>query len=111
MVNRFYGTVGYATNVETVPGVWRPKIVERNYYGNILSSGRRWDRADDSLQQNDNLRITNKFSILADPFAYQHYNEIRYIVYGGVKWKVRDITIEGRRLIMSLGEEYNGSES
>lgn len=108
MLSKFYGTVGYAETVETVPGVYKNKITERNYYGNILSYGRRWDRPDDSLQQNDNLRITNKFSILADPYAYQHFHNIKYLVYGGTKWKVKDITIDGRRLIMTVGEEYNG---
>lgn len=102
---KFHGAVGYAINVERIPGVWKPEIVERAYYGDILTNGRRWEASSD--QQNDNLRITNKFSILADPYAYEHFHDIKYIVFMGVKWKVREITIDGRRLIMSVGEEYN----
>lgn len=102
---KFYGPVGYIKNVETLPGVWKPEVTERNYYGDILTNGRRWEASSD--QQNDNLRITNKFSILADPYAYQNFHDIKYIVFMGVKWKVREITIENRRLIMSVGEEYN----
>ena len=105
---KYHGAVGYATTAETVPGVWKPVITERIYYGDVLSEGRRWDNGDNQL--NDNLRITNKFSILADPYAYQHFQDIKYITFGGVKWKVKTISVEGRRLILNVGEEYNGCD-
>lgn len=103
---KFYGAIGYVKNVEQVLGVWKPaEVVERNYYGDVLTNGRRLEK--DADQQNDNLRITNKFSILADPYAYQNFHDIKYIVFMGVKWKVREITVDRRRLIISVGEEYN----
>ena len=30
---RYYGRIGYAETVETIPGVWEEVITERNYYG------------------------------------------------------------------------------
>lgn len=104
---KYYGAVGYLETTKAVPGVWtEERIVERNYYGDVIKNTRRWDSS--SEQQNDNLRLTNRFSILADPYALQHFNQIRYLTFMGIKWKVTEITIEGRRLICTIGEEYNG---
>lgn len=103
---KYYGAVGYSVTTETVPGVWEEQITERYYYGDVLKSARRWEPASD--QQNDNLRITNQFSIIADPFALQHFHLIRYITYAGTKWKVTEASIDGRRLILSVGDVYNG---
>ena len=104
---KYYGAVGYLVTREVRPGVWvEDKIVERNYYGDVLRNSRRWDNSSD--QQNDNLRLNNQFSILADPYALQHFNQIRYLTFMGIKWKVTEITIDGRRLICTIGEEYNG---
>ena len=55
-MTKFYGAIGYAETVETEPGVWEEKIVERNYYGDLVRNAR-------SLQQsgnvNDNINISN----------------------------------------------------
>ena len=32
---KFYGKIGYAETVETKPGVWRPKIIEKPYFGDL----------------------------------------------------------------------------
>lgn len=103
---KYYGAVGYSITAETVPGKWEEKTIERNYYGDILKSGKRWEPASD--QQNDNLRITDQFSIIADPFALHHFHQIRYITHVGIKWKVTEVSIGGRRLILSVGDVYNG---
>ena len=49
---KFYGTVGFVKTVESAPGVWTEQIVERKYYGNVISRTR-------SLQSNgvnDNIK-------------------------------------------------------
>lgn len=103
---KYYGAVGYSDTVETKPGVWENVITERNYYGDVLKNARRWDS--NGEQQNDNLRITNQFSILADPYALQNFHHIKYITFMDIKWKVTEVSVEGRRLIFTIGEEYNG---
>ena len=107
-MNRFCGKVGYILTQPAVPGVWEEKVVvERTYYGDVLNMGRRWDT---TSYQNDNLRITNKFSILADAFAYQNFHAIRYVDCMGTKWKVISAEVEEKRILLTVGEEWNGEE-
>lgn len=100
---KFYGTVGFVKTVESAPGVWTEQIVERKYYGNVISRTR-------SLQSNgvnDNINISDEISIVADPFANENYFAIRFIEYMGTKWKVQSISVQFPRLNLSLGGLYN----
>jgi hypothetical protein len=100
---KFYGTVGFVKTVESTPGVWTEQIVERKYYGNVISRTR-------SLQSNgvnDNINISDEISIVADPFANENYFAIRFVEYMGAKWKVQSISVQFPRLNLSLGGLYN----
>ncbi len=100
---KFYGTVGFVKTVESAPGVWTEQIVERKYYGNVISRTR-------SLQSNgvnDNINISDEISIVADPFANENYFAIRFVEYMGSKWKVQSISVQFPRLNLSLGGLYN----
>ena len=105
---RYYGKVGYCSTVEVRPGVWdNNHIVERFYYGDVLRYGRRYQTAD---KVNDDLEISNQISILADPYAYDHFSEIRYIVWMGVKWKVPTVEVEYPRLKLTVGGVYTEND-
>lgn len=107
-MTKFFGAVGYGNTIETAPGIWEVDIRERDYYGDVLSRNLRWERPAD--QQNDNLNINNSISILADPYAFEHASQIRYVKWAGVKWKVTNIDIQRPRLILTLGGVYTGEE-
>lgn len=102
---KIYGVIGYASQVETSPGVWVEKITERTHYAELT---RRSYRSESSGNLNDNINISNEVSIIADPYAYQNFHIIRYIVINGIKWKVSSVEIQHPRLIMTIGGEYNG---
>lgn len=102
---KFYGVIGYAETKKTSPGVWTEAITEKNYSGDILRNTSRW-QAGENL--NDNLTIHNRISILADPYAYQHFHAIRYIEWSGAKWKVTSVEVQRPRLILTIGGVYNG---
>lgn len=102
---KWYGNIGYANQVETVPGVWEERITERSYYGDLTRNTRRLQSAD---QLNDNLNINNELSIVADPFANQNFHSMRYAELMGTKWKITNVEVKFPRLILSLGGEYNG---
>lgn len=104
-MSRFYGKVGYVTQEEISPGIWDDVTVEKNYKGDILQNTRRWDATE---EKNDNLIISNQISIIADPFSYENFSTIKYVYLSGVRWKVNSIEIQRPRLILSLGEVYNG---
>lgn len=103
---KWFGKVGYAITAETEPGIWENTIVEREYYGDMISD--RYKRHN-SGEVNDNISLANTISIIADPFAYQNCAHITYVEYLGAKWKVSDIDASQRpRLILTMGEVYNG---
>ena len=105
---KFYGAVGYAKTVETSPGVSVEQITERNYYGDVIRNTRRLQGAD---KVNDDINISNEISIVADPYANDHFYAIRYVVFQGAKWKVSNVDVQYPRLILSLGGLYNAQEN
>lgn len=108
-MSKFYGTIGFAITTESAPGAWQDSIVTRNYYGDILRNTRQY-QSGDSL--NDNLNISNEFSIIADPFAYENFHSMKYVEYMGTKWKISNIDASQRpRLILTVGGVYNESQT
>ena len=104
-MGKFYGLVGFAEPVETSPSVWTDRIVERNYYGDITKDTR---KVTSSGGVNDNIVTSNNISIIADIYARDHSDRIRYVEFTGTKWKVDSVTIEYPRLMLILGGVYNG---
>ena len=105
---KWYGKVGFATTVETEPGIWKNKIVEESYFCDLLSNFR---KLQNSGEVNDDVNIANKISMVADPFAVNNFHAIRYAEYLGTNWKVTDVEVQYPRLILSLGGVYNGDEN
>jgi len=105
---KYYGEVGYAQSVETTAGVWEQEIVIKQYRGDILRNSRRWQTSENL---NDNLNINNKISILADPYAYQHFHNMKFIKWYGAYWKVTNVEVQRPRLILTIGGVYNGPTS
>ena len=104
-MGRFYGSIGYAETVETSPGVWVEQITERKYYGDVNRDSRRLQSAN---QLNDNINVSSEISIVADPYAYNHFHSMRYVEFMGAKWKVSTVEPKPPRLILTLGGLYNG---
>ena len=106
---KFYGVIGFIETQETRPGVYEEEVVaERGYSGELIRSSKRWENAD---KLNDNINISNQFSILADPYAYNHVYSMRYIKYMNATWKITDVEIQYPRLTLSVGGLYNGDEN
>jgi hypothetical protein len=102
---KFHGKIGYATTTETAPGVYTNAISESEYFGDVIRESKNWR---DANQVNDNLTVNNRISITADDFANANFSAMRYIVWGGVYWKVNSVEVLRPRLILSLGGVYNG---
>jgi len=102
---RFYGEVGYAPTVTDDCGVSIVSIIKRNYYGDVLELGTRWQDTD---KLNDDIAVSHRISILADPYAIQNFPYIKYVEWLGTRWDVKSIKVEYPRLILTLGGVYNG---
>lgn len=105
---KFFGVIGYGETTETAPGVWTDHITERQYYGDFI---RNTSRLQPSQQLNDNIDVDNQISIVADPFAMQHFHLMRYVEYLGAKWKISSVEVQYPRLILSIRGVYNPSEA
>lgn len=108
---KWYGKVGYISTeeVETAPGVWKAIPTERDYYGDFIRNHKRFE----SVQQqiNDDLKLQNEISIIADPYAVQHFHEIRYIRIGDSAWCVTAVDVQYPRLNLSIGGVYSGEQA
>lgn len=105
---KYYGTIGYSLSTETAPGVYSGDITERTVYGDILKLTSKNEKSE---YLNDNISLSARISFLADPFAIQNFNLIKYATYLGVKWSVLNIEPAFPRLILTLGSEYNGGNT
>lgn len=102
---KWFGKIGFATTVETAPGVWNEEIVSRDYYGDLIRNTRRLQSSSDKL--NDDVNISNEISILADPYANENFHAMRYAEFMNAKWKISSVEVQYPRLILSLGGLYN----
>lgn len=102
---KYFGKVGFAESVETAPGIWDDRIVERSFYGDVVRDLR---RLQNHTKLNDDIMITNSFSIVADKYAYANFHKIRYLEYMGTKWKVESVDASTPpRLTLDVGAVYN----
>lgn len=104
---KFSGVVGYGVSAESENSVdvYTEAIEERLYYGDVFKDSRQLEKGQGV---NDNIRVSNRISIVADAFAFEHFFAIRYVEWLGTKWKVSDVEVQRPRLILSLGGVYNG---
>lgn len=102
---KFYGEIGYIETVETEPGIFEEQVIKRNYSGDLLRNSRRLQTTD---QINDNINISNELSIVADPYANDHFHNMRYAMFNGTAWKITNVEVQYPRLILTLGGVYHG---
>lgn len=105
---RYSGRVGFGTPAEKPAGsgVWEDEMVERPYLGDVVRNARRLEVTE---RLNPNINVSNSISIVADTYAMENFQRIKYVMWMGVRWTVTDVEVRRPRLILSLGEVYNGS--
>lgn len=104
---KWYGQIAFHEEVEEEPGIFVPKVVPRNYYGDIMQPS--WKEVQGE-KINADLHISNKLSIVADQQLQQNFHKIAYATFGGAKWTVSNVEYALPRLILSLGSLYLGEE-
>ena len=106
---KFYGKIGYAESVEIRPGVWEDTMTERPYSGDTVQNNSRWNTNPDTI--NDDIKLSDKLSIVADPYANQNFQQMRYVEYMGGLWKIIGVEVARPRLLLTLGGVYNGPQA
>ena len=107
---RFYGQIGYADCVEQPAGsgIWIDEITERPYFGDVIQNRSSWSHG---YEINDNVSIANRISVVADPYAYNNFSKIKYVRWMNQAWKVSSVEVERPRLILTIGEVWNGEQA
>ena len=101
---KFCGIIGYALTVETESGIYEEKIIENQYFGDVIRNSR---RLQERSKVNDDINISNQISIIADPFANNNFHAMRYVEFMGAKWKITDVEVQYPRLLLTIGGLYN----
>lgn len=102
---RYYGTIGFAVQGESAPGVWQDIISERQYSGDVIRDTHKWQSTE---HLNDNFTVSNQISIVADVYALENFPSIKFVTWMGNKWRVSNVEVNRPRLIMTIGGIYNG---
>jgi hypothetical protein len=102
---KFAGLVGYATQEETVPGVWSPveKIVMMK--GDIIKQSSSVQNDD---KVNSDITLNHRVSLIGDAYAFDNYYNLKWINLHGRKLEVSSVELQRPRLIVSMGGVYNG---
>lgn len=101
---KFYGKIGYASTVETSPGIWEEIITERNYTGDLIRNTRKIHSGD---KVNSDINISNEVSIIADRFAADNIGSMRYVMFMNNKWRIESVDIQYPRMTLTIGGLYN----
>ena len=104
---RFHGRVGYGESAETESGsgIWTDQITEKEYTGYVIQVRRGTDPGPD---YNTTFTVQTIISIVADAYANDRFLAIRYVEWAGVLWTVTSVEVQRPRLLLSLGEVYDG---
>ena len=106
---KFYGKIGFAVREETAPGVWKAKITDVPYSGDVIKNASR--NVPSTVSTNDNLVLSNQISIISDPFATQNFHKMRYVEYMGSLWEITNVDVQYPRLVLTMGGVYNGKQT
>lgn len=105
---RYHGKIGFTETKEVEECVWKQVITEKTYTGDMLGPGYKTENGEGI---NENYRLTNRISIIYDPYLSAHLHAIKYLELYGVKWEIKSATFNERRLILTLGGVYNAQQS
>lgn len=107
---KYCGIIGFVETIETPEGSgkWKEVLTKRVYRGDLIRNIKRYESG---TGQNDDLNVSNRISIVSDPYCRSHFSAIRYIEWLGAKWKVTSVEVEYPRLILDIGGVYNGDPS
>ena len=103
---RWHGKIGYAITEEH-DGIWSDSVVEREYKGDLNKNAVQLQKSD---SVNNDFMVKNQISIVADPFAFENFQYMKYIEIMKVMWEISSVEIQYPRLLISVGGVWNGEQ-
>lgn len=102
---RYSGKFGFSEPTEIAPGVMDDVITERSYLGDLVQRTETLSTSNSILPE---YRTTTSVSVLCDAELTESYRNLRYISNMGTNWSVASAVLEYPRLVVYVGEIYNG---
>ena len=102
---KWFGEIGFKDEIEEQPGVWVPEIIVKQFMGDIIRNSWKEQQGD---KINADLHISNRLSVVADPFLLNNFQKIAYVTIFGAKWTVSEVEVDSDRprLNLTLGSLY-----
>lgn len=97
--------IGSATNQEVRPGIWEDVITERPALADIEQRTEAFNVEGNIIPE---YRTTTSVSVLSQGAIKVNYSDLRYVLYAGVRWAPSTVVVDPPRMIIYLGEVYNG---
>lgn len=104
-MTKFAGLVGYATQEETVPGVWSPVEKPVMMKGDVISQS---SSVQNDGKVNSDITLNHRVSLIGDAYAFENYYNLKWIEINGRKWEISSVELRRPRLIVTVGGLYNG---
>lgn len=105
---RYSGWIGIADQEETSPGVWEETLAFMPALGEVKQTTEVLDGSSDILPRN---RTTTSISVSARGIGYLDNSDIRVITFKGKNWQIDSIVDAPPKIVVFVGEEYNGPPS
>lgn len=102
---KYAGLVGYGFQIETDPGVWETDEKTLLMKGDLIRQNADI-RNTDSV--NDSISLGHRVSLVGDAYAFDNYFNIKWIEIDHRKWKVSSVEIQRPRIIVDVGDLWNG---
>lgn len=100
---KYHGVVGYTKTVPTAPGVYEEEVVEIPCFGDVTRNRAKWNQG---AGINDDIEISNSFSLMLNAQLTECFMDLRYIEWLGTKWKISTVEIAPPRLNVQVGGLY-----
>lgn len=106
---RFRGAIGIGTSTEVAPGVYDDVVIEVEASGDVIhqASGN-VDEGNVNTNLDSRTRLSVVYSRIAPDPSFNYSTSLKYVVWQGRRWSVTHYEFEPPRIIIYLGEIYNG---
>lgn len=103
---KYYGIIGFVKTYEDSenPGVWLTEKHEDYYRGDVKRYAKRISASGEKA--NSDVIVTNSISIIADPYAIENFQYIKYAEWMGTFWGVTSVDVNYPRFELGLGGVY-----
>lgn len=108
MARKYYGMIGFLKVVEKPGSIWEEEIIEHPAKGDVLRFSVQYPNGEGL---NDDVKLSNEISIVADSFIYQNVHLMKYVTYLNAKWAITNITVDRPRITLAIGGVYNGPQT